>query len=160
MAPKPPTVKSVVRRVTPTLEKVGEPAVLSASLMPTLANGESEAIPLSATASPVKSRVERVETCVEKRDTSMQAKQRAAFFDPQATKVLDFANSQTPAFLPLAWPPPPQGTPPNPIVSQRDPLGLLDRHGIRSSRTAQIIQCRTRIRIEFRPASNEWEDVG
>ena len=104
--------------------------------------------------------MDRVEKVVEKRDTSKLANQRVAVFDIHPTPVLQFANSQPPALLPLAGPDTPPGTPPHPIFSQRDPLWLWDRTRIPSPRPARIIERRAFIRNDFRPANPEWKEAG
>ena len=60
------TVKSGVRRVQPSLQTLSECAVESASPTPIMAAGSSEATPLPTTVGRVRSRVEVVETGVEK----------------------------------------------------------------------------------------------
>ena len=51
-------------------------------------------------------------------------------------------------------------TPPQTIVSQRDPLGLIDPPRIPSPRTANIIGQRWKAKNEYRPATREWEEAG
>ena len=46
------------------------------------------------------------------------------------------------------------------ILSQRDPLGLLDKPPILSARTAKIIRQRGKIRRKFRTSTKECEDAG
>ena len=102
MAPKALTVKSVGGREQPIHETVRETVVVSASPTPTLATTRSEPTPLSATVGRVTSRVARVETGVERRDTSKLAKQRVDIFDSHRTSVLECAYSQFQAMLLLA----------------------------------------------------------
>ena len=54
----------------------------------------------------------------------------------------------------------PPRTPPPPMVSQRDPLGLWDRPRIPSPKTARVSEKRSFVGDEFRPATQEWEDAG
>ena len=80
--------------------------------------------------------------------------------DPHPMPALDSTSLQSPFFLPLVGPGTPPETSPQPIVSQRDPLGLLDKPRIPSPRTAQIIERRARLHKEYRPASKELEEAG
>ena len=116
MCGKPRKVKSVVRRGHPVHETVSEPAVMSASPMPMLAPTRSEPTPLIATVGRVRSRVEKVEKGLERRDTSKLAKQRVDVFDSHPTSVLECAYSQFPAMLLLAGFHIRPGTPPHTIV--------------------------------------------
>ena len=60
------TVKSVVARVQPILQKVREPLVVSASSTPSLAISRSEATLASATVALVSTHVEREQKGVER----------------------------------------------------------------------------------------------
>ena len=63
-------MRSIVRRVQPSLQAVSEPAVVSASPSPAMASTRSEATPLNTTVGRVKSRVHMVEKGVEKQSIS------------------------------------------------------------------------------------------
>ena len=73
--------------------------------------------------------------------------------------MLKSTGPQSPVLLPLSGPRTPPDTPSQPIVSQRDPLGLMDPPRIPSPRTERLIEKRAFIRNEFRPATREWEEA-
>ena len=133
---------------------------MSASPLPMLALTRSEPNPLIATVARVRSRLARVETGVERRDTSQLAKQRGHVFDSHPTSVLECAYSQFPGMLMLAGFHIPPGTPPPPIVSQRDPLVLLDKPRRPSLRPSKIIIQQCKVSEEVLPPTKEFEDVG
>ena len=160
MARKVATVKPLLLRVQPIPATVSEPVVVSASPTPTLSTERSEPTPLSPTVGSVRSRVEPVEKSVERRHISKLAKQRVNVVDSQPTPVLESAYPQSPAMLLLAGSHITPGTPPQPILSQRDPLVLLDKPVIPSARTAKIIGQRWKVRAKFRPPTKECEDAG
>ena len=226
MAIKAPTVRSVVRRVQPTLQAVSELAVLSASTTPVMAPTRSEATPLNITVGRVKSRVDRVEKGVEKQSISKLAilrkdgqkdcsaggsvrhdrdgetkesgqgqyplgpgtthlrgqaagvrqyacrlqhpegvdtpvgLQQINVPDLHPTPVLESTSPESPVLLALVGPRTPPDTPPQPIVSERDPLGLMDPPRIPSPRMAHIIGQRWKALKEYRPATREWEEAG
>ena len=96
----------------------------------------------------------------EKRGTSKLGKLPVDAFEPQPTPVVESTHSQSPVLLSLVGPLTPPGTPSQHILSQRDPLGLLDAPRIPSPRTANIIGERWKAKKEYRPASKEWEEAG
>ena len=81
-------------------------------------------------------------------------------FASHHTPVLMSTGPQSPVLLPLVGPRKPPDTPPQPIVSTRDPIGLCDPPRIPSPWTSNIIGQRLKAQKENRPVTREWEEAG
>ena len=62
--------------------------------------------------------------------------------------------------LQLVGPRTPPLTPPPPIVSELDPLGLMDPPRIQSPSTGNITRQRWKAKMEYRRATREWQEAG
>ena len=97
---------------------------------------------------------------VEKRGIWTFGKQRVDDFDTPSTPVLQSFCPQSPILLALLGTRTPRESPAQPIVSQREPLGLMAQPRIPSPRTSRVSEKGSFIRNEIRPASKEWEEPG
>ena len=67
---------------------------------------------------------------------------------------------QSPVLIPLVGARTPSETPSQPIVYERDPLGLLDPPRMPSPPTANIIGQRWKTEKEYRPTTPNWKEAG
>ena len=84
---------------------------------------------------------------------------RASVSPSRITQVLKATAPQSTVLLPLVGPHTTPGTPLQPIVSTRDPLGLSDPPKIPSHWTSNIIGQRLKAKKEYRPATRDWEQA-
>ena len=75
------------------------------------------------------------------------------------TPVPEATGPQSPVLLRLVGHGTPPYTPPQPIVSQRDPLGLCDPPRIASPRTSNVIGQRWKTKKGYLPATRDWEEA-
>ena len=74
--------------------------------------------------------------------------------------VLKSIGPQSPVLHPLLGPRATPYTPRQPILSQRDPLRLMDQPRISSQRTANSIGQRWLTEKGYRPATRDWQEAG